>query len=397
MQKTRNQPCWLVALLLLGLPACKDEAVRRDSGPAVDRPSTVDAPPAATCGDGVRNGTEACDGQDMAGRICTTEGFGGGNMICRSDCTLDTSGCYKCGDGSVGGNEQCDGANLGGKTCQTEGFTSGTLACTAACQLDLSGCQIATCGNGKRDASEACEGSDLGGKTCQTAGFTGGTLTCASNCSLNTSQCFKCGDGVINGTEQCDGAQLGGKTCVTQGFTGGSLGCTATCTFHTAACFKCGDGVISGAEACDGTQLGGKTCVTQGFASGTLSCSANCTLNTTGCKSATTDGGTGTATKTVSYTEPTTITGATACSTTGGALTNLDHTTIYYSIGTKPPVIAATIPATSPGGGGSVTKAVTVTGLAPGANQVKFWVTATNSKQQESDPTCSQQVTLTIP
>jgi len=112
---------------------------------------------------------------------------------------------------------------------------------------------------------------------------------------------------------------------------------------------------------------------------------------------AATDGGTGTATKTVSYTEPTTITGATACSTTGGALTNLDHTTIYYSIGTKPPVIAATIPATSPGGGGSVTKAVTVTGLAPGANPVKFWVTATNSKQQESDPTCSQQVTLTIP
>ncbi|HFE46036.1 MAG TPA: hypothetical protein ENJ18_11190 [Nannocystis exedens] len=46
-----------------------------------------------------------------------------------------------------------------------------------------------------------------------------------------------CGDGEITGEEQCDGAQLGGQTCVDVGeFEGGELACTDTCTFDTSAC-----------------------------------------------------------------------------------------------------------------------------------------------------------------
>jgi hypothetical protein len=238
------------------------------------------------CGDGVVNGAEQCDGQDLGGRICTTEGFSGGTLACKADCTLDTTGCESCGDGVVNGSEACDGAALDGKTCQSEGFDSGALACDALCQLDLSGCQIATCGNGSLDEKEPCEGTDLGGKTCAQLGFDGGELTCDDNCALNTSACFRCGDGVINGTEQCDGSQLGGKTCKTQGFDGGALGCTTTCTFHTAACVKCGDGVVNGAEQCDGSKLGGKTCKSLGYAGGTLACKSDCTLDTAACTSA---------------------------------------------------------------------------------------------------------------
>jgi len=279
-------------LLVVSSLACNDVVSGRgDGGLAADHAgrepdSSADSASGAACGDGVRNGAEACDGQDLGGRICTTEGFGGGELRCHADCTLDTSGCSRCGDGVLSSGEACDGASLGGRTCQGEGFSSGAVACTATCQLDLSGCQIATCGNGKLDAAEQCEGSDLGGKTCKLVGFDGGTLACNSNCSFNTAGCFRCGDGVRNGTEQCDGTQLGGKTCQSQGFAGGALGCTATCTLHTAACFKCGDGVRNGTEPCDGTQLGGATCQSLGFASGTLACTAACAFNTTACKKA---------------------------------------------------------------------------------------------------------------
>ncbi|RMG98897.1 MAG: hypothetical protein D6705_04680 [Deltaproteobacteria bacterium] len=98
-----------------------------------------------TCGDGTKDETEACDGGDFGGETCQSLGYGGGGLSCTADCqTIDTSNCtplLSCGDGTKNGSEQCDGADLGGKTCQTEGFDSGTLTCKADCTLDTSGCQ----------------------------------------------------------------------------------------------------------------------------------------------------------------------------------------------------------------------------------------------------------------
>jgi hypothetical protein len=281
------KPCIGLMALTCALvtSACSENPSRQaDTGNgSVDGPAVVDA--RGGCGDGVREGVEQCDGQDLAGRICSSEGFDGGTLACKADCTLDTSACHRCGDGEVSGVEQCDGTDLGGETCVTQGFDSGVLSCTSTCQLDLSKCTIASCGNGQRDPAEPCEGTDLGGKTCKTEGFDGGDLSCASNCSLDLSGCFKCGDGAINGAEECDGSQLGGKTCVTEGFDDGQLGCGPDCTFSTTACTKCGDGVVNGAEQCDGSQLGGKTCKSLGFAGGTLSCKADCTFSTSACTS----------------------------------------------------------------------------------------------------------------
>lgn len=39
-----------------------------------------------------------------------------------------------CGNGVIEAGEVCDGLNLGGRTCATEGFTAGTLACSATCR-----------------------------------------------------------------------------------------------------------------------------------------------------------------------------------------------------------------------------------------------------------------------
>ena len=49
----------------------------------------------------------------------------------------------RCGDGVIEGDEVCDGDNLGGMTCAEQpGFMGGAIACAADCRaLDLDGCE----------------------------------------------------------------------------------------------------------------------------------------------------------------------------------------------------------------------------------------------------------------
>ncbi|MGC4120806.1 MAG: lamin tail domain-containing protein [Myxococcales bacterium] len=250
-----------------------------------------------SCGDNKAEGNEACDGTDLASKTCQTQGFGGGTLSCKSDCSFDTSLCTSanpCGNGAIDGAEKCDGSNLNGKTCQTEGFTGGTLSCKHDCTFELGSCTAApTCGNTTIDGTEQCDGSNLNGKSCQTQGFASGALSCNANCTFNTALCVAanpCGNGTLDAGEDCDGSNLNGKTCVTQGFASGTLKCNATtCKLDTSSCTAaptCGNTTIDGTEQCDGSNLNGKSCLTQGFASGTLSCNANCTFNTAQCVAA---------------------------------------------------------------------------------------------------------------
>ena len=45
-----------------------------------------------------------------------------------------------CGDGDLAPSEACEGVNLGGASCLSEGFDGGTLSCNADCALNTSGC-----------------------------------------------------------------------------------------------------------------------------------------------------------------------------------------------------------------------------------------------------------------
>jgi len=61
---------------------------------AVDISGTVPG-----CGDGVIQSGESCDGSNLNGKSCSTQGFSGGILSCNSNCTFNTSGCTTAGGG----------------------------------------------------------------------------------------------------------------------------------------------------------------------------------------------------------------------------------------------------------------------------------------------------------
>jgi hypothetical protein len=196
------------------------------------------------CGDGVAEGGEACDGDDLGAHVdCTTLGkdyHPGGILTCSRTCAHDESACGpRCGDGVVQARyEQCDGDDIGGATCGSLGMWGSDLACDDACQFDTSACS-GRCGDDERNGPEVCDGSLLGGLGCTSFGWYGGELACDATClAVDKTACTGfCGDGVINGGELCDGVDHDGETCISVGASAGALGCSASCqpTFDT--CF----------------------------------------------------------------------------------------------------------------------------------------------------------------
>ncbi len=132
-----------------------------------------------TCGDGQIGLVEVCDGAALDGQTCATQGFGSGTLTCAADCqSLNTTGCVPlptCGDGLVNGGEQCDGASLGGNTCQSQGFDMGVISCTASCLLDVSQCQDDLTGCGEQGDFCLFDKMDLQ-STCCPAGVGGNVL-----------------------------------------------------------------------------------------------------------------------------------------------------------------------------------------------------------------------------
>jgi cysteine-rich repeat protein len=69
-----------------------------------------DTTPGAVCPNGVREGDEECDGDDLGEVTCASLGFELGTVVCGEGCLLDDSACRdpECGDGMLEGDEECD-------------------------------------------------------------------------------------------------------------------------------------------------------------------------------------------------------------------------------------------------------------------------------------------------
>lgn len=243
------------------------------------------------CGNGRVEQGEDCDGAELAGATCLSQGLAGGTLSCASNCRFDTSLCDTCGNGRVDAvTESCDGNDLAARTCSNFGFSAGTLACTAGCSYDFADCRL--CGNSLAEGepgqfgAEVCDSNDLRGATCQTQGFFAGNLGCQNNClAFDTSGCTDCGNGFVEGDEQCDGDALSGASCQSVSGLGGDLACSPSCTFDVSGCNTCGDSSVqSPLEDCDGADLAGGTCADFNFSGGTLACrSSDCRYDFTLC------------------------------------------------------------------------------------------------------------------
>ncbi|HEX3127669.1 MAG TPA: DNRLRE domain-containing protein [Thermoanaerobaculia bacterium] len=95
------------------------------------------ADPDCSCGNGVKEAWEICDGSDLGGQTCTGLGFGGGTLACNANCTFNTSSCTSppvtttftsvaADDGYV--LESGENTNVGGSNNSTDTGTSAIRA-----------------------------------------------------------------------------------------------------------------------------------------------------------------------------------------------------------------------------------------------------------------------------
>lgn len=280
-----------------------------------------------TCGDGVRLGDEVCDcgpgatdctPEQVGGETC--ESAGGGTLNygaprCNGSCdALELSNCTQCGNGVREGSEPCDGGDVGGSTCEDAGFlpgVTGSVTCNSDCSFNTANC-VGTrcdaanpapsdgggsCGADWMDTGAGCQ-RDCTTDSCMSpvvcpvdrscdvnctdsSSCDGRTITCApdNSCDLSCTAVGACASAVIecpagadcnvscNATNGCNGATI---QCPS-----GNFECTVSCE-GAGACanvtMECAGGPCrmdcgAGSNACGGATL----------ACGADACEAACT------------------------------------------------------------------------------------------------------------------------
>lgn len=204
----------------------------------------------AICGDGVQEGAEECDLDDLAdSNDCTDLGYyAPGPLRCNADCTYDRSGCSgSCGDHVVEGTEDCEpGVAQTLSDCTQLGFyDAAPVGCNQACRFDVGAC-TGFCGDGTTNGAEDCDGT-VGAATCTGLGFyDAGAPGCNAACRFDASTCSgSCGDHELNGPEVCDGRPPDGDSCVALGFTAGLLTCSSGCVPYLPSCMRQGWRLVS--------------------------------------------------------------------------------------------------------------------------------------------------------
>ncbi len=151
------------------------------------------------CGDALVNNTETCDGENLGGKSCITEGFLGGVLSCNSTCDLDKTGCLNTGRITSGKDYSCYLNSQNKAECWgTSNFGITTPANDTF--VNLSGGERHACGL-KADGSLKCWGSFANGLLASPPG---------KFKAVAVGEFHACGI-LLNGSLQCWGDNTGGK------------------------------------------------------------------------------------------------------------------------------------------------------------------------------------------
>ena len=154
--------------------------------------------------------------------------------------TINCGNC--CGNGAIDSGEQCDGGNLNGKSCSTQGYSAGTLACNSNCTFNTSSCCNPI--NGTWGPWGACSNC-YQARTCNGA-------SCGGSCSGNSTRSCYSGTWSTGSWGACSVSCGGGDQ--TRSVTCSSSCCDpgtkprASQVCGTQVC--CGNGVCAGGETC---------------------------------------------------------------------------------------------------------------------------------------------------
>ncbi len=166
-----------------------------DTGSSSEQSTT--SGPSSVCGDGMAELSEACDGEDLRGATCWSEGFGNGTLVCADDCELDASGCSDpaCATSIEPPGGPCppactNGCDQAAKTCYVDCIGPGACSnATVTCPDDWA-CHIMCAGGGACTAATlrcptdydcwiVCDGSS----PCDHAIFECGDAPCSITCT----------------------------------------------------------------------------------------------------------------------------------------------------------------------------------------------------------------------
>ncbi|HNT27339.1 MAG TPA: hypothetical protein PKH10_04080 [bacterium] len=212
-----------------------------------------DADFAATCGNGFVDGGEPCDGNTEFCIAIDPVLYNGGKAKCLADCSgWDTATCdevpHECGNNVKEGPEACDGDTKNCVDIDANKYSGGKAKCLTDCSAyDTATCdeKLPVCGNNEVETGEICDGGTM---SCVSLGaYIGGTAACKNDCSAwDTATCITeemCGNDVLNTGETCDKGTNSAtkiKNCVEidpYAYSGGKAKCNTTCDgWDTATC-----------------------------------------------------------------------------------------------------------------------------------------------------------------
>lgn len=219
-----------------------------------DELAVADADFAATCGNGSIDGGEPCDDNT---EFCTAIDpvlYSGGKAKCLKDCSgYDVATCdevpHECGNTVKEGPEACDGDTKNCVDIDAAKYGGGKAKCLADCTgYDTATCdeKVPECGNDVIEGTEVCDG---GTKLCTliSGDYLGGTASCKADCTgWDTATCTtaaNCGNDTLDNGETCDkgsGSTTKVKNCVEidpYTYSGGKAKCNAACDgWDTATC-----------------------------------------------------------------------------------------------------------------------------------------------------------------